>query len=360
MRSRRTTHLLCLALLAVLATTGCPANPPPERPRPRRGEGLTGPRVRVGSVLRLARAGVLELVQHGKVRGVAARVAKQYRSGGWQRAIDSQGNQFRVSPAGLLITDGEPHPGRQPASVANVAYYYTQAYSLMAARYRRQGMVMAAEVLDLPDADPSVKVAQRSLCALFAKIGIVGKFRTALYRNLVGVAHLVKGGAHLQNHVHGFAVVVPLSWQVLANSSPRMGKHATAMAFAFRAGKTKTRAKRSAANLLWVTRPVGAGTSLQTAARMRLSTTAGSSIRASRWKAPAGLGKVVAYEVSPVKYKGRRLHSLQLFFTRGGRLHQLNLLTSPKADQELFRNALGSVLRTFRLKSPTDRCATPK
>ena len=148
MRARRTTYLLCLTLLLSVAGSGCPAKPSPEHPHGHRPGGPDGPRIRVGKVLRLARAGTLKLVRQGKVRGVAARVPQRFRKGSWQRAIDSQGNQFRVSPAGLLVTDGEPRPGREPASVANVAYYYTQAYSLMAARYRRQGLVMAAEVLD--------------------------------------------------------------------------------------------------------------------------------------------------------------------------------------------------------------------
>lgn len=341
--------LLCCSILALLMAACQPhsGTQPPHR------RGATPPpRVRVGSVLRLARAGVLKLVQKGRQAGVAALVPVHERSGGWQRAIDSQGNQFRVSPGGLIVADGEPRPGRQPASVANVAYYYTQAFALMAASYRRQGLQMAAEVLDLPPGDPHVKRAQRSICALFGRLGIRGAVRAKLYRNLVGVAHRVTAGARLTNHVHGFAITAPLSWRVMAATGGKLSPDATIMAFSLPRGS----ARKIQANLLWTTRPKPAATSLALFARKRLLTTAGSRIRTLRWTAPARLGATMAYEVHPVKYRGRRLRSLQLFFAQQGRIHHLNLLLGPATPTGPPRKALAKLLTTFRTTPPPNPC----
>ncbi len=112
--------LVCCSTLALLLTA---CQPPNGSQAPRRRGATPAPRVRVGSVLRLARAGVLKLIRQGNRTGMAALVPPDKRSGGWQHAIDSQGNQFRVSPQGIIVAYGEPRPGRQPASVANVAYY---------------------------------------------------------------------------------------------------------------------------------------------------------------------------------------------------------------------------------------------
>jgi hypothetical protein len=306
----------------------------------------------VGSVLRLARAGVLKLVRQSRQSGVAALVPAPQRSGGWQRAIDSQGNQFRVSPQGLIVADGDPCPGRQPASVANVAYYYTQAYALMAAGYRRQGLQMAAELLVLPPQDSHVKLAQRSICALFGRLGIRGAVRDKLYRNLVGVAHRVDGGARLTNYVHGFAITTPLSWRVMAAAGGKLSPDATVMAFSLPRGA----ARKIQANLLWTTRKLPAATSLAVFARTRLLTTAGSRIRTLRWTTPARLGPTVAYEVQPVKYQGRRLRSWQLFFARQGRIHHLNLLLGPATPPAPPQKALTRLLTTFRCVRPPNPC----
>ena len=335
-----------LLFLVALPGSGCPPRSPdhPDRrtgPPPR-------PRVRVGNVLRFERAGILRLIRKGKQAGVAALVPTALRAKGWQRAIDSQGNQFRVSPGGLIITDGEPHPDREPASTTNVAYYYTQAYALMAGQHRRQGLKMAAEVLDLPPRDMNVKIAQRSLCALFKRLGIQGSVREKLYRNLAGVAHLVSGGAQQTNHVHGFSVTVPLYWQVMAGSLPKLGKQTTVMVFAL-PGAKGARATIEA-NLVWTTRPLPASITLAVFARTRLLTTAGSQIRPSSWKPPAKLGPVVVYEVDPVKYRGRSLRSLQVFFTTPGAVHHLNLLTAPATESEAV------VLEPLRTVSMIEMC----
>lgn len=344
--------LVCCSILALL-TAACQ---PPSGPQPphRRGAAPPPPRVRVGRVLRLARAGVLKLVRQGRQgrHGVAALVPADKRSGGWQRAIDSQGNQFRVSPQGLIVADGEVHSGRQPASVANVAYYYSQAYALMAARHRRQGLQMAAEVLDLPPGDPHVNRAQQSLCAFFARLGIRGTARTNLYRNLVGVAHRVSAGARLTNYIHGFAITAPLSWRVMAATGGKLSRDATIMAFALPRGPDR----KIQANLLWTTHRKPAATSLRLFARTRLLTTAGSRIRSLRWTAPARLGATVAYEVNPVKYRGRRLRSVQLFFARQGRIHHLNLLLGPATPTGPPRKAMTQLLTTFRTVKPPNPC----
>jgi hypothetical protein len=310
------------------------------------------PRVRVGSVLRLARAGVLQLVRQGNKTGIAAMVPADKRSGGWQRAIDSQSNQFRVSPAGLIVTDGEPRTGRQPASVANVAYYFTQAYALMAKSYRRQGLQMAAEVLVLPPADPQVKQAQRALCGLFSRLSIRGAVRQKLYRNLVAVAHRVPAGARLTNYVHSFAVTAPLSWRVMAATGGKLRHDTTIMAFSLPQGQDR----KIQANLLWTTRKMTAATRLVLFARKQLLTTAGSRVRTLQWNGPALLGPTVAYEVYPVKYKGRRLRSIQIFFAHQRRIHHLNLLLGPSTPAGPQRKALTKLLTTFRALRPPNPC----
>lgn len=347
-----------MLLAGLLAVGALPGSGCPRRQAGRALERPTGPpprpRIRFGKVLRLKRAGILRLIRGGKRAGVAALVPTALRAGGWQRAIDSQGNQFRVSPGGLIITDGEPHPDREPASTTNVAYYYTQSYALMAGRYRRQGLKMAAEVLDLPSRDTNVQIAQRSLCALFDHLGIKGPVRDKLYRNLAGVAHRVPGGARQTNHVHGFAVTVPLRWQVMAGSVPKLGKLTTVMVFALPGRRQDPAAV--AANLVWATRTPPASTSLAVFARTRLLTTAGSRIRQGTWKPPAELPRAVVYEVDPVKYRGRSLRSLQIFFTSPGAVHHLNLLTAPSTDAAAQREALAQVLRTFVVRRPPNRC----
>jgi len=336
--------------ILALASAACQPRPGPQPNR--RGAAGPPPRVRVGSVLRLTRAGVLKVIRQGRQSGLAALVPADKRSGGWQRAIDTQGNQFRVSPQGLIVADGEPHAGRQPTSVANVAYYYTQAYALMAAGYRRQGLQMAAEVLDLPPGDPHVDRAQRSICALFGRLGIRGVVRANLYRNLVGVAHRVAAGARLTNYVHGFVITAPLTWQIMAATGGKLSPDATIMAFSLPRGP----ARKIQANLLWTTRKKPAVTSLAVFARTRLVTTAGSRIRALRWVAPARLGATMAYEVHPLKYRGRRLRSLQVFFAHQGRIHHLNLLFGPATPTGPPRKALAKLLTTFRTAQPPNPC----
>jgi hypothetical protein len=313
-----------------------PAAPPP-------------PRVYVGTVLRLERAGVLLRVRSG---GVAALVPAARRARGWQRAVDSQGNQFRVSPRGLIVADGEPRPGRQPASVANVAYYYARAYALMAAGYRRQGLVMAAEVLDLPAADPHVRLAQQSICALFGRLGIRDAVRDKLYRNLVGVAHRVPAGARLTNHVHGFAVTAPLSWQVLAAAGGSLGPGGTILAFSLPQGPKQ----KIQANLLWTTHAPPRGTRLAIFARTHLLATAGSRIRTQHLPTPALLGPTLAFAVHPVKYRGRHLRSLQLFFAHAARIHHVNLLLGPDTPEAAPTQALTKLLTTFRKVKPPNPC----
>jgi len=347
--------ILCISGL-VLATAACQprtGTKPPNQRGP-----ATAPRVRVGSVLRLARAGMLTLVRQGSKTGVAATVPAGKRSGGWQRAIDSQSNQFRVSPKGLIVADGTPRPGRQPASTANVAYYFAQAYALMAAGYRRQGLQMAAEVLVLPPTDPHVKRAQKTLCALFGRLGIRGTVRKKLYRNLVAVAHRVDAGARLTNYVHGFAITAPISWQVMAAAGGKLSPDATIMAFSLPRGPNL----KTQANLLWTTRLApaakagSAATSLALFARTRLLTTAGSRVRTLQWTAPAHLGPTVAYEVHPVKYQGLRLRSVQIFFAHHRRFHHLNLLLGTATPAAPPRKALAQLLATFRATPPPNPC----
>ncbi len=346
----------------MLATTAC--QPQTGTQSPDRRGAISAPRVRVGSVLRLDRAGIFKLVRQGSKTGIAAVVPARNRSGGWQHAIDSQSNQFRVSPKGLIVADGTPRSGRQPASVANVAYYFTQAYALMAKGYRRQGLQMAAEVLVLPPTDPQVKRAQRTLCALFGRLSIRGAVRTKLYRNLVAVAHRVQAGARLTNYVHGFAITAPLSWQVMAATGGKLRHDATIMAFSLPRGQAQKgqKAQKIQANLLWTTRKQPAATSLALFARKQLLTTAGSRVRTLQWTGPARLGTTVAYEVYPVKYRGRRLRSLQLFFAIGGRIHHLNLLLGAATPASIasptspIRKALTQLLTTFRTVRPPNPC----
>lgn len=340
--------LCCFFLaLAMLLTAACPPRSDPNGP-PRRGATLE-PRVHVGAVLRLERAGGLTLVR-GK--GVAALVGAKHRASGWQRAIDTQGNQFRVSPQGLIVADGEPRKGRQPATVANVAYYYTQAYALMAAGFRRQGLKMAAEILDLPAADAHVKLAQWSICTLFKRLGIRGAIRQKLYRNLVGVAHGTAAGARLINHVHGFAVTAPLSWRIMAAAGGKLSPDATIMAFSLPQGPKK----KIQANLLWTTRAAPKTTSLATFARTRLLTTAGSRVRSLGLAAPMALGPTLAYAVDPVKYRGRRLRSVQVFFAQQGKVHHLNLLLGPDTPEATPKKGLTKLLETFRPVTPPNPC----
>ena len=232
---------------------------------------------------------------------------------------------------------------------------------------------MATEILDLPGDDASVKLAQRSLCALLSKLGITGDIRKRLYHNLVGVAHRVAAGARVTNHVHGFAITVPLPWRALAGSAPKLGHDTTIMVFAVPPPPppgTETSASTSAstaaqANLLWSTRRLKPGTDLARHARMHLLTTAGSRIRTSAFKPPsAAVGTAIAYEVDPVKHKGRHLTSLQLFFTThdrvgvGVRVHHLNLLVAKAAQKTTLRQAFHRVLTSFRAAPPRNPCAT--
>jgi len=309
----------------------------------------------VGKVLRLNRAGLLKLVRQGNKSGLAALVPVANRSGGWQHAIDSQGNQFRVSPGGMIVADGTPRPGRQPASVANVAYYFAQAYALMAAKFRRQGLKIAVEILDLPPGDPHVKRAQGALCKLFARLGIRGVVRKKLYRNLVGVAHRVHAGARLTNYVHGFAITAPLSWQVMAATGGQLSPDETIMAFSLPRGSEK----KIQANLLWTTRTwskTSRTASLALYARTRLLTTAGSRIKSQKLATPARLGATLAYTVEPVKVRGKRLRSLQLFFAHQARVHHLNLLLGPDTPPAPPRAALLRLLTTFQTVTPPNPC----
>lgn len=341
--------LVCCSTLALLLTA---CQPPNGSQAPRRRGATPAPRVRVGSVLRLARAGVLKLIRQGNRTGMAALVPPDKRSGGWQHAIDSQGNQFRVSPQGIIVAYGEPRPGRQPASVANVAYYFTQALALMAAKYRRQGMQMAVEVLDLPQTDPQVKRAQRTLCSLFARLGIRGNIRKKLYRNLVGVAHRVPAGARLTNYVHGFAITAPLSWQVMAATGGKLNPDETIMAFSLPRGPQK----KIQANLLWTTRKKQKATGLALYARTRLLTTAGSRIRSVKLPAPSELGTTLSFLVDPVKYRGRKLRSVQIFFTQQDKIHHLNLLLGATTPTGPPRKSVTQLLTTFRAVTPPNPC----
>ncbi len=338
--------VVCCFILALLMA--CHPKTDPNGPR-RQGAAPPPPRVRVGKFLRLQQAGVLVAVPK---QGVAALIQPKHRAKGWQRAIDSQGNQFRVSPQGLIVADGAPRPGRQPASVTNVAYYYTQAYALMAKGYRRQGMQMAAEILDLPAATSHVKLAQFSLCTLFKRIGIRGAIREKLYRNLVGVAHRVKTGAQLTNYVHGFAITAPLSWRIMAAAGGKLSPDATIMAFSLPRGPKK----KIQANLLWTTRQNPKATTLALFARTRLLTTAGSRIKSLKLPAPAALGTVLAYSVDPVKYRGRKLRSVQLFFAKAGKIHHLNLLLGPGTPEAAPKKSLTRLLTTFRTITPPNPC----
>jgi len=319
--------------------------------------------------LRLARAGVVDRVKNEKGETVlTAYVSAAREARTWQRAVDTQGNQFRVAPGGRIVPDGEPHPERQPASVANVAYYFAQAYALMAARYRRPGLRMAAEVLALPDRDPSVRRAQRHFCRLFAKLGIVGEVRRKLYANLVGVAHRVGQGTRVINHAHGFGVTTPVAWRMMAGRLSKVGPEATALVLALPSSSPEAGAK---ANLMWTTTPAPADANKSPAAlaaalagfrkQQRLST-AGARRQRIQGLRPAGVpaAHAEAWSIGPVTYQGRALQSLQLFFAERGLLHHVTLLWPADAPSAPLRRALETLLASFAEEKRAHRCASAR
>jgi hypothetical protein len=360
-----------LGLSSLLGLSGCgSAEPPPRtvariqrsRPRPR-------PRVRVGGILRLARAGVVDRVKNEKGETVlTAHVPAARDARTWQRAVDTQGNQFRVAPGGRIVPDGEPHPERQPASVANVAYYFAQAYALMAARYRRPGLRMAAEVLDLPNRDPSVRRAQRHFCRLFAKLGIVDEVRRKLYANLVGVAHRVARGSRVINHAHGFGVTTPVAWRMMAGRLSKVGPEATALVLAIPSSSPEAGAK---ANLMWTTTPAPADAKRSSAARaealsrfrkQQMLSTPGAQRQRIQGLRPPGVAaaQAEAWSIGPVTYRGRALQSLQLFFTERELLHHVTLLWPADAPPAPLRRALETLLASFAEEKRVHPCASAR
>ncbi len=311
--------------------------------------------MRVGGILRLARAGVLQRrAQKGGSSALVAVVPMARGARGWQRAVDTQGNQYRIAPGGGLVPGGEPRPEREPASVANVAYYYAQALALMAARYRRQGLLMAAEVLDLPAADPSVRRAQRAFCHLFSRLGIVGAVRQKLYRNLVGVAHRVPAGVRVENHVHRFGVTVPVGWRLLAGSLPKLGPEATVLVLAV----PSSSAGGARANVLWTTtRAPKTGTLAKWATKAWLRTP-GAAITPADPLRPPGVTAVLTRSIGPVTYRGRALQSEQTIFLERGRLHRVTLLYPHRADRSALRQALAQVLATFGVSVKKHPCGS--
>lgn len=342
-------------LLGGLPACGPTTDPKPRHPSRVRPSGPPPrPRIRVGGILRLARAGLVEPHRGPRgQRGVLARVplARNVRS--WQRAIDTQGNQFRVAPGGRIVTDGEPHPERQPASVANVAYYFAQSLALMAARYRRQGLLMAAEILDLPARDPSVQRAQRFVCRLLGRLGIRGKVRDKLYRNLVGIGHLEDTRVRVTNHIHRFDIAVPLAWRLLAGSLPKLGAQATVLVLAVPSSASGGGAR---ANLLWTTTRARGVTSLAASAAKRWLTTRNSKRRAVSRLAPPGVSGALTFAIGPVTYQKRSLHSVQTVFLERGRLHHLTLLVPRARDGVALARTLADVLRSFRRVSRKHPC----
>lgn len=338
-----------LGLLAALAAVGCaPRTPPPARVAARGTAEDLGPRVRVGKILRLARAGIIEeqRLPSGET-AVVALVPAARRATSWQRGLDTQGNQFRVAPGGRLVPDGEPNPDREPASEANVAFYYAQALGLLEARRRREGLVMAAEVLDLPPGDPVVATAQRHLCSLFGRLAIQGEVRARLYKGLVAISHRAGAGVEVRNHAHGFALRMELGWRLLAGAVPNQGPDTTALVIALPSASGGEGEARDRVNLLWTTSQAPATGRFADWAKARRLATAGSQVTPVPLAAPSGARASEALLVEPLEYQGRSLSSLQLFFTERGLLHHVALLAPDRARLEGARPLLAALVASF-------------
>lgn len=88
--------------------------------------------------------------------------------------VDSQGNKYSVDEKGDIYTEGIPMPGRQPASVENLAYYFNESLMLEVNGYLDEAYKMMNEILFLPETNESVKLAQHGMRIRIKRIYIDG------------------------------------------------------------------------------------------------------------------------------------------------------------------------------------------
>ncbi|MDX9999984.1 MAG: hypothetical protein RBU30_01680 [Polyangia bacterium] len=342
--ARLSTSWLLLGLLST--QPGCPGPVPPATKSP---GGLSGPagRVRVGQILRLARAGVLEEQRLASGERVVVAMVPSARSAtSWQRALDTQGNQFRVAPGGRIVADGEPSADREPASVANVAYYFAQALAMLEARHRREGLVMAGEILDLPARDREVQMAQRHLCSLYARLKIRGEVRRRLYQSLVAVTHRKGEMVEVRNHAHRFTLTMPLPWRLMAGPVESLGPESAAMVISLPGDGKGDQGART--NILWTTSKAPDAGEVGSWASARLLATAGSKTSKVALSLRPGGGEALAFRVEPLEYQGRSISSLQVFFQERGLLHHLALLATDGPGVAAGQVGFSNLIESFR------------
>ncbi|MEI8349876.1 MAG: hypothetical protein WCI77_06960 [Candidatus Omnitrophota bacterium] len=81
----------------------------------------------------------------------------------FKKVVDSQGNAYEVAENGDIYSEGAPKPGRQPASVENIDYYFNESLQLEVNGHIPEAFTMYAEILSLPEANESVKTLQRGI-----------------------------------------------------------------------------------------------------------------------------------------------------------------------------------------------------
>ena len=130
----------------------------------------------------------------------------------YEDVVDSQGNRFKIDPAGNLFTNGTPNPNRQPASAENVIYYYNYAVDMMNRGYTAPALEVYREILALPVKDELVAAAQELVREAYNEVYSFRDNAEKLSDLLFVVQHVEDGRIFYENEKYHFRIQYPVNW----------------------------------------------------------------------------------------------------------------------------------------------------
>ncbi len=132
----------------------------------------------------------------------------------YEDVVDSQGNRYKIDPAGNVFTNGTPNPSRQPASAENVIYYYNYAIDMMNRGYTRPALEVYREILALPVKDEFVAAAQELVREAYNEVYSFRDNAEKLSNLLFVVRHVEDGRIFYENEKYHFRIQYPVNWKV--------------------------------------------------------------------------------------------------------------------------------------------------
>ncbi|MEE9231685.1 MAG: hypothetical protein V3U86_13360 [Acidobacteriota bacterium] len=132
----------------------------------------------------------------------------------YEDVVDSQGNRYKIDPAGNVFTNGTPNPSRQPASAENVIYYYNYAVDMMSRGYTAPALEVYREILALPVKDELVAAAQEVVRKAYDEVYSFRDNAEKLSDLLFVIRHVEDGRIFYENEKYHFRIQYPVNWKM--------------------------------------------------------------------------------------------------------------------------------------------------